>query len=134
MYIYDEMFKLLIDQFNQYSKENNLDIELDMMLFSGANTTITSTSEYGSTVDTLLLKKSTKYDVYCYDPVYIKKYAPHLEDLKPRLSKENLELYNIGDALKVSIHDNNWVGLVIIKFFITFKKKIIYLYNILLRK
>jgi len=111
VFIYDDMFRVLIDQFNQYSKEYNLDIELDMMLFSVANTTITSTSEYGSTVDTLLSKKSIKYDVYCYDPVYIKKYAPNLEDLKPRLSKEHMELYNVGDAPKVSVYDNKWVGL-----------------------
>ena len=111
------MYKILVDNFNQYSKENNLDIELSMELFSVLNTTYTTTSEYGSTIDSLLLRKSKKYDIYCYDPVYIRKFAPHLENLKPHIQKENIELYITGNAPKVSVVNNEWVGLVIIKKF-----------------
>jgi len=60
VYVYDDMYNILVDNFNQYSKENNLDIELSMELFSVLNTTFTTTSEYGSTIDSLLLRKSKK--------------------------------------------------------------------------
>jgi len=117
VYVYDDMYRILVDNFNQYSKENKLDIELSMELFSVMNTTYTTTSEYGSTIDSLLLRKSKKYDIYCYDPIYIKKYAPHLENLKLHIQKEHMELYSTGNAPKVSIVNDEWVGLVIIKIF-----------------
>jgi len=109
------MYSSLVNEFNRYSKENDLDIELEMNLFSDQNVTF-NVDEYGSLIDALLFKKSDKYDVYCFDPVYTIKYAPFLLDLKNELPKEHMDLYISGDGEKVGVYNDKWVGLVRLKY------------------
>jgi len=109
-----DIYNTLVNEFNKYSKENKLDIELDMILFSDQNITY-ELQEYGSTIDSLLLRKSKKHDIYCFDPLYTIKYSPNLLDLGNELPKEHIDLYSSSDAKKVGVYNNKWVGLVRLK-------------------
>lgn len=111
----------MVDDFNRYSEKQELDIHLDMVLFSDLNTTY-ALDEYGSTIESLLLKKSDKYDIFCYDPVYNYKYKPNVFEIKKIFEKYNmgdhLNLYNKGDAVKTCTLDGDWIGLVNIHIYI----------------
>ncbi|ORX62519.1 periplasmic binding protein-like II, partial [Anaeromyces robustus] len=80
VFVYDGLYQELTESFNQYSSDNNLNIQLETVLFSDLNVTY-AVNEYGSTIESLLLKKSKKYDIYCFDPVYNSVYAKNLDDL-----------------------------------------------------
>ncbi|ORX80889.1 hypothetical protein BCR32DRAFT_280131 [Anaeromyces robustus] len=107
---YDSTFVELTNKFNDYAKENNLDIDLKMVLFTDQNTTAQK-DNFFSSMDTLLNKKSQKYDLVVYDPLYIVEYEKHLLDLKEWLPQEHIQLYNSGNAPKISIHNNKWIGI-----------------------
>jgi len=116
VHIYDTLYSTLRDEFNKYSKENNLGIELEMNLFSDQNVTADNVNEYGTTIDSYLLKNSNKYDIYCYDPLYTIKFSPHLLNLEMELPKAHMDLYSSGDAKKVGAYNNKWVGIVSFKY------------------
>ena len=105
----------MVNNFNEYSKEQDLDIHLEMILFSDHNVTY-KLDNYGETIESLLLKKSMKYDIFCFDPLYNNIYDPHLEDIKNLLKKYDMEnhlnLYNKGEALKTCKVNDKWVALV----------------------
>jgi len=108
---YTPLYNDIVNEFNLYSKKNNLDISLNLTLFSDENTTY-EISDFASTIEYLLKKKSQKYDIYIYDVLYTRKYSKYLIDLNEYLPEEHLNLYRSGDSLKVGVYDNKWVGLV----------------------
>ncbi|ORX43287.1 hypothetical protein BCR36DRAFT_460867, partial [Piromyces finnis] len=118
-YVYNGMFNVLVDEFNKYSIEKELNIHLNLVLFS-SDTTAFYSDEYGNTVDSLLLRKSEKYDIYCFDSVYNNRYGQYLEDIENLLKQyhmdDHLNLYNKGNALKTSKFGEKWIGLVIFPF------------------
>jgi len=71
------------------------------------------TSDYASTVDLLLQKKSNKYDIYIYNFIFSQKYGPYLMDLKELLTEEEINQYN-PKYLSSSYYDNKLVGIVTI--------------------
>ncbi|OUM58222.1 hypothetical protein PIROE2DRAFT_16565 [Piromyces sp. E2] len=93
----------------KYSKDNDLDIELNMILFSEKNTTAERDS-YLSTNDVLLRKKSPDYALYVYDPLYTRRFEPHFVDLKEKLGEEYLDSFSF-DASQISIYEDQWVSL-----------------------
>ncbi|KAL6628363.1 periplasmic binding protein-like II, partial [Neocallimastix sp. 'constans'] len=110
MFIYDQIYNDLVSEFNKYAKAKNLDIELDMILFSNQNTTF-ELNNYDSTIDSLISRRSKKYDIYCFDPLYTKKYTSFMINLNDILPEEHMELYNHGDAKKTCYSNNQWAGL-----------------------
>ncbi|KAG4089587.1 periplasmic binding protein-like II [Neocallimastix lanati (nom. inval.)] len=104
------MYNDLVNEFNKYSKENKLNIELDKVLFSNQNTTF-ELNNYDSTIDSLISRRSNKYDIYCFDPLYTKKYTSFMINLNDILPEEHMELYNHGDAKKTCYSNNQWAGL-----------------------
>eukprot|EP00833_Pecoramyces_ruminatium_P012208 jgi/Orpsp1_1/1186240/evm.model.d7180000049123.1 len=108
--VYDDLYNTLTNDFNQYSKNNKLDIELEMTLFSDKNST-SGTDTYSSTVDAYLRKKSKVYDMYVYDPIFTRVYSSHFIDLKEWLNKDILKLFMDGDASKISTYKGKWVSL-----------------------
>lgn len=69
--------------------------------------------DYEGLLDSLLNKKSIKYDIYFFDNIFTFKYGPHLMDLDEFLSKNQIDLYKDGVASKTCIYDGKWVALVI---------------------
>ncbi|ORX80974.1 periplasmic binding protein-like II [Anaeromyces robustus] len=96
-------------EFNKYSENNNLDITLKLTILSNLNTTY-SFSSYGITTDTLLKKKSYKYDLIFFDSLYIKNYEPYLLDFKEYIPKKTIEKFDQNVLNQMCIHNNRLIG------------------------
>jgi len=106
------VYEPLINQFNEYSKENYLDINIHLNLFSELNAT-TEVTDYEEMLDALFLKKNTKYDIIFFDNIYTTRFGPHLLNLNGSISDEILNLYKPGIASQSCIYgEDKWVGLV----------------------
>ncbi|ORX76101.1 hypothetical protein BCR32DRAFT_271475 [Anaeromyces robustus] len=105
-----QIYTPLVYEFNRYSNSHNLNITLNINLLTLDNTTF-NVGGYGSTVETLLKKKSEKYDIYFYDNLYAKRFEPYLLNLKDHLPEEHIEMYKPGIASQTSVFNNKWVGL-----------------------
>ncbi|KAL6633006.1 periplasmic binding protein-like II [Neocallimastix californiae] len=120
---YASLFQDLERNFNIYSNKNNLDIKLEMVFFSEKNST-RGRSDHSLMLDTLLNRKSVKYDMYIFDPILVKKLSSHFLDLKEWLPNEYIDLYNLNDVWKISVYDNKWVGLpLFIKFMVLYSNR-----------
>jgi len=73
--------------------------------------------DYGTTIDSLLLKKNQKYDMFFYFSTYSKKYASHLVNLRDYLSEEYINVFD-ENVLKngCSSYDDELIALVIYSF------------------
>ncbi|ORX46905.1 periplasmic binding protein-like II [Piromyces finnis] len=113
IWTYDDgsFFKSITNDFNEYAKKNNLDIELEFVFFTTQNTTTNFVNEFDSTVDFLLSRKSDKYDVYFYDVQYSRKYFDYFIDLNDYLSKEHLAKYENDVAPQIGRYNGKWIGL-----------------------
>jgi len=106
------LYNFFESEFNKYSKENNLNVTAKIFILSNLNSTVNSSTSYGSTVEALLKKHSVKYDIFFYDNTYISKYAPYLMDLRQYVSEEELKDYNSEVISKLCFNQNKLVGLV----------------------
>jgi len=111
-FYYAGYYQSIIDDFNnKYTKENNLDIELNLILYDETNSTY-GEQFYSSTVHSLLSKQIGRYDVYIYDPLFTRRYAPYFLDLQEYLPKEHMDMYTSTDEAKKSCYfDGKWLGL-----------------------
>ncbi|ORX42915.1 periplasmic binding protein-like II [Piromyces finnis] len=80
-----------------------------MVLFSSQNIT-SGENDYLSTIDALLNKKTTLYDLYVYDPAYTKIFSKHFINLKEKLSEEYIQLFS-RDSYESSIYEDQLVSL-----------------------
>ena len=113
MYDENSIYKVLVDGFNEYSIQNNLNIHLDLTILTPENSQ-SDFENYGTTIDSLLLKKSTKYDLYFYYAAYSKKYGEHFLNLREYLTEEFLNRFDkklLDDMC--SINNKVLIGLVI---------------------
>jgi len=110
---YAGLYSSVINDFNsRYAKEHNLDIDLQLHLFTEANSTV-GEDFYSSTISTLLNKKTSKYDVFIYDPLFTRRYYPYFVDLKEYLPEELMALYSSTEEARQSgFYNGKWVGLV----------------------
>ena len=106
------MFSPLVDYFNAFAKENNIDITVNLELFI-SNKTTSTTDYFVSVIDTLLKKHSPKYDIYFYDNIYTIRYSQHFIDLKEYLEKEHIDLYPNVLKSEAFSYNNKLIGLVI---------------------
>ncbi|ORX80973.1 hypothetical protein BCR32DRAFT_268565 [Anaeromyces robustus] len=106
----DQVYIPFINDFNNYSKEHNLNITVNLNLLTRLNTTY-SITDFGSMVEVLLKKKTTKYDIFFYDNLYTSKYEPYLLDLNEFVPKELLDQYNDDIIAQTCIFNNRLVGI-----------------------
>jgi len=84
-----------INDFNKYSKENNVGIKLILNLINPSNSS-TSINDYGTTVETTLSKGQDKYDIIFFDNVYTKRYGKYLLDLNGKLPESHINMYKFN--------------------------------------
>jgi len=106
----DQTYNDIINDFNKYAKENNIDVELSINLYTPSNSSLIA-NHYGNAIDYLLSKNSTKYDIIFFDPIYSSRFSPYLTDIKGRIPEDHLKLYSSGIASKTCLINNKWVGL-----------------------
>jgi len=104
----------LIKQFNKFSKQNKLNINVHLNLFSEANST-TLVSDYESLLEaSFKMNKKFEYDIIFYDNVYTTRFGQHLANLKGLIPDELIDLYKPGIASRSCVYGKDkWVGLVI---------------------
>ncbi|ORX42187.1 periplasmic binding protein-like II [Piromyces finnis] len=121
---FEDLYALITREFNKYAKENDLDINLNFILFSIENTT-KEWDSFDSAMHLLLQQKKTKYDMLIYDPLFTRRLSPHLVNLKDYLPKEHLDQY-LGDAEKIGVYEDKWVGMpLLLKYTILYSNKIL---------
>jgi len=113
--VLDDAFQLIIEEFNNYANETNLDIQLKMTYFTDENDGDIGYNDYDKTLK-LLEKKKNKYDIFAYDPLYLKIFSNYLLDLKKypdNTIKEYLDLYSTKDNIDLTEYNGHRVGFVI---------------------
>jgi len=83
----------LVNGFNEYSEKNDLNIKVELEALTPQVST-TEIQDYGNTIDSLLKKKSDKYEVYFYYSAYSKPYGDHFINLKNYLSEEEIKKFD----------------------------------------
>ena len=107
----ESLYNSLVDEFNKYAKEENLNVELKLLLYTSKNASLV-VNDYGTTLEYLLSKKSNKYDIIFYDVMYSHRYSPYLLDLGIRLPSKHISLYSSGIASQTCKYNDKWIGLV----------------------
>jgi len=100
-----EIYQILKNSFNEYAKKENLDIQFDVVVFSNENST-NEVDNYAYTIDSLLAKKSTKYDLYFYFGSSNGDFSPNLLNLDEWLPKEHIAMYDPGILKSNCISDD----------------------------
>jgi len=67
---------------------------------------------YSNLVDSLLKKKTIKYDLFFYYGSFNNVYGPNLVDLKTLLSEEHLNMYDSGVIRNSCTYENKIIGMV----------------------
>ncbi|OUM63564.1 hypothetical protein PIROE2DRAFT_9844, partial [Piromyces sp. E2] len=112
-YAYSEdsqFYTPLINSFNEYSKEQGLDINVQLTFLSNSNTT-RSLGDYISLLNLYFKKKSTLYDIYFYETDYSENYDQYLLDLKNRIPEEHIKLLDQGIINDKCILNGKLIGL-----------------------
>ncbi|ORY54234.1 hypothetical protein LY90DRAFT_507793 [Neocallimastix californiae] len=100
----------MINKFNNYSKENNLNITLQFNYYSRINST-NNVGDDASQLDILFIRHSPKYDIILYDNIYSRRYGSHLLNLKEWLPNDHINLYSDNILSKTSLYKDKLVGL-----------------------
>jgi len=104
------LYTPLMNAFNKYSIENNLDIQFELTLLTPQNAT-SEVHNTGYFMDSLLEKGSDKYDLYFYYGSYSKRYGPHLIDLRQYIPDEHISMYDSNILDENCSFEDKLVGL-----------------------
>ena len=105
------MLEAYVEGFNQYTMENNIDITADINLMT-INSVANSLANSYLMIESLLKKKTNKYDIYFYDVSYGKQYSPYLLDLREVLPEEHINMYNELILKEICTYNGKLIGLV----------------------
>ncbi|ORY81696.1 hypothetical protein LY90DRAFT_500086 [Neocallimastix californiae] len=103
------LYSPMISEFNTFSKNNNLNITINLNLISGLNSTST-VNGYEETLESLLNRKSDKYDLIFYDNIYTPRIEPYFLDLNKLIPKEHINIYIPGVITQIGFHNDRLVG------------------------
>jgi len=107
-----QIYSPLIEEFNNYAKSNNLNITINLNLFSQENST--RADDYGSVIESVLQKRKNSnniYDIIFYDNIYTARYEPYLLDLRELLDESLIEIYDSRVLDQTCTSKNRLVGL-----------------------
>jgi len=108
-----QFYTSLINKFNKYSKDNDLDIEVQFVFLSSVNVT-GYYKDYDSFLEALFKKKDDRYDIYFYETTDIFNYDKYMIDLNEFISEENLNMFDQKIIQDFCTENGKLVGLVII--------------------
>ena len=80
----------IFDEYNEYSLKNKLNVTVNLTLDIHS----LEIDNFESMVESLFMKKKTKYDMYTYDCSYTTKNGEYLLDLNNRISDEHIKLFH----------------------------------------
>ncbi|ORX87934.1 periplasmic binding protein-like II [Anaeromyces robustus] len=106
----DDLYTRYAKEFNEYAKQNNLDIEFEINVFTKDNSTVVVT-EYETVIESLLEKKSNRYDLFFYDNIFTFKYGSHYLNLENYLPPEHFKIYEEAQIARTCYYNKKWVAL-----------------------
>jgi len=106
-----QLYTPIAERFNEYAKKKNIDIHLNVNLFTPVNTSIVDVDNFASLIEQNERRKSGKYDIIFYDTMYSRRFSPYFIDLKKYLPEEHLKPYYSGVANQTCIYEGKWVGI-----------------------
>jgi len=109
----DNYLEGLVSDFNEYSNNNNLDIDVHKILISSANST-TSIDEYSNSIEALLNKGSDKYDLLMINSLYVNHLRDFIAELDKYVSKDIIDKYIKGVTSKIGFIDDKLLAIVYI--------------------
>jgi len=86
-------FQEYVDDFNEYSKENKLDINLTLKSMTTENFSL-SIENSQMMFDNLVRRRKSQYDIYIYDAAWTPKYCSHFIDLSKELGESHIKNFN----------------------------------------
>jgi len=104
-------FPAYVDSFNEYSKKNNLNINLNMHLLTRDNFSFT-VDNASLMFEYLLKKKKTAYDIYFFDGSWSHHYCPYFVDLRDYIEEDQFNLYNKNIITQLNRCDDKIIGIV----------------------
>jgi len=113
----EQSYTSLVKDFNNFSKQNNLNITININLLSNKNTTF-SMIDYGTIVDAFL--KKNKYDFYFYDNTYTGRYGKYLQELDDLIPESHISLFDPKVIEGSCTYKKKIVGLVSSNIYICF--------------
>ena len=123
-----QVYTFLINNFNEYSLKNNLNVTIDLNLFTPANST-KKTDDFCSVIDQFLKRKSDKYDIYFYNNIYTTRFEPHFLDLNKLLPRNHTAMYVDAQTSESYSYNDKLIGLVSNLYW----KKNIYIYILIIK-
>jgi len=131
-YLYEikiDVFSNLVKEYNKYSEKNNLDISLEVELFTSANSTVYL--DFGSFLESIFKNKSVrnKYDLIFYFDTYTHTFGSHFINLEKYLPPEKIDVFERSIIDTSCLYDNKIVGLPVF-----FDTNVLYSNLILLKK
>jgi len=112
----DQAYELLVNGFNEYTNEKNIDLELKLTYFTDSSETV-GYNDYSKTLS-ILGRKNNKFDIFGFDIQYLNIFSPYLLELDKHLPKNFTDLYSSDINKKLTYHDGHIRGLVIIIYII----------------
>jgi len=101
-----------MDDFNEYSKSNSVEVTFHIDFINFDNSTNKS-MDYESMLESYLQKNNNTYDLIFFETIYTNKLNPYLENLKEWLTNKHLEMFSDGVATQTCIdNDKKWIALV----------------------
>ncbi|KAG4085823.1 periplasmic binding protein-like II [Neocallimastix lanati (nom. inval.)] len=120
-----EVYHYMVNSFNEYAKDNDLDINLKLTVFTQTN----STTNTNDTIKGLLNNKSTKYDLYIYDNKNSANYVDYFINLYDYLTEGYISLFNDRVISDSCVYHNKLFGLPVVLFY-----DVLYANKMLLKK
>ncbi|ORX83494.1 L domain-like protein [Anaeromyces robustus] len=93
-------------KFNEYSKENNLNIELYLNIFTNFNSTV----ERDVLLETFIKKNPPKYDIFFFDSRDTSKYGKYLLNLNDLVPEDHVKMYDENILSQIGYCDNHLVS------------------------
>ncbi|OUM67968.1 hypothetical protein PIROE2DRAFT_4379, partial [Piromyces sp. E2] len=103
-------FTAYVDEFNQYAKQNNLDINLKMNLLTINNFSV-SMENTNIMYESIFNKKNSAYDLFFYDASWTHKYCPYFVDLSKYLDEDHIKMYDENVVSQLCRCGDSLIGL-----------------------
>jgi len=111
MSMYQELYIQMVKEFNEYNKIKNITLELTYLTEVNSSYDI---DDYGGMINSLLLKKSPKYDIFVYFDYFNELYSPHFINLKEYLDDDFIGTF-LPELVERATFNNELKALVYIK-------------------
>ncbi|KAL6598019.1 periplasmic binding protein-like II [Neocallimastix sp. 'constans'] len=105
-----QFYNDIINYFNTYSNNNKLNISLNFDLYTPNNNTINNNLYYQE-VYSLLKQKSSKYDLFLYNSIYISLFGNYFEDLDRHIPNYLKKLYYNNPAINSCLYKKILIGM-----------------------